>query len=416
MTMQPLRASVRRIDYCFTGITQFRVPAFAVPASLAKVRRTFGRNIEMNRRRIFAPLALIGVVIGTGTALAAWKQSSIADSDAAAANQPEPMESIAVAVAQPREHRRTTTSIGTVVALRSITVRNELAGTVRQVSLVPGSIVPAGTVLVGLDVSVEEAELRALEAQAELTRTQYARMQRMTEQRAASEMELDTARAERDVALAQIARTKAIIERKTIRAPFRARVGIADVHPGQYLNEGTLLTTLQGVDDAAYVDFTVAQQVAGALREGNTVSVIAANDAQPVRANIVAIDARVDPATRNATIRAKVLDARLTPAPGASVRVQVPVGETVNAVAVPASALRKGPAGDHVFVVAADQDGKSRVHLRQVQVDGLTGDEVVIAQGLVAGEKVAASGSFKLREAALVTFTDHPSQSVAQNL
>jgi membrane fusion protein, multidrug efflux system len=368
----------------------------------------------MNRRRIFAPLALIGVVIGTGTALAAWKQSSIADSDAAAANQPEPTESIAIAIAEPREHRRTTTSIGTVVALRSITVRNELAGTVRQVSLVPGSIVPAGTVLVGLDVSVEEAELRALEAQAELTRTQYARMQRMTEQRAASEMELDTARAERDVALAQIARTKAIIERKTIRAPFRARVGIADVHPGQYLNEGTLLTTLQGVDDAAYVDFTVAQQVAGALREGTPVSVIAANDSKPVRANIVAIDARVDPATRNAMIRAKVLDARLTPAPGASVRVQVPVGETVSAVAVPASALRKGPAGDHVFVVAADEDGKSRVHLRQVQVDGLTGDEVVIAQGLVAGEKVAASGSFKLREAALVTFTD-PSQSVAQN-
>jgi membrane fusion protein (multidrug efflux system) len=368
----------------------------------------------MNRRRIFAPLALIGVVIGTGTALAAWKQSSIADSDAAAANQPEPMESIAIAIAQPREHRRTTTSIGTVVALRSITVRNELAGTVRQVSLVPGSIVPAGTVLVALDVSVEEAELRALEAQAELARTQFARMQRMTEQRAASEMELDTARAERDVALAQIARTQAIIERKTIRAPFRARVGIADVHPGQYLNEGTLLTTLQGVDDAAYVDFTVAQQVAGALREGNAVSVLAAIDSQPIRATIVAIDARVDPATRNAMVRAKVADARLTPAPGASVRVQVPVGQSVNAVAVPASALRKGPAGDHVFVVAADKDGKSRVHLRQVQVDAMTGDEVVIAQGLTAGEKVAASGSFKLREAALVTFTE-PSQAVAQN-
>ena len=79
---------------------------------------------------------------------------------------------------------------------------------------------------------------------------------------------MDRARAERDVALAQIARTKAIIARKTIRAPFRARVGIADVHPGQYLNEGTQLTTLQGVDDAAHVDFTVAQQVAAGLREG----------------------------------------------------------------------------------------------------------------------------------------------------
>jgi membrane fusion protein, multidrug efflux system len=360
-------------------------------------------------------LILIGAVVGTGTALAAWKQASIADSEAAAAHQPEPAESIAVAVAQPREHVRTTTSIGTVVALRSITVRNEVSGTVRQVSLVPGAIVEAGTVLVGLDVSVEQAELRALEAQAELARTQFERMQRMIDQRAASEMELDTARAERDVALAQIARTKAVIEKKTIRAPFRARVGIADVHPGQYLNEGTLLTTLQGVDQSAYVDFTVAQQVAATLREGNTVNVRASNELPPVRAKIVAIDARVDPGTRNAMIRAKIDNASLTPAPGASVRVQVPVGEPLQAVAVPASALRKGPTGDHVFVVAADKDGKSRVHLRQVQVDAMTGDEVVIAHGLAAGEQVAASGSFKLREAALVTFANPP-QAVAQNL
>ncbi|HEY5810214.1 MAG TPA: efflux RND transporter periplasmic adaptor subunit, partial [Povalibacter sp.] len=308
---------------------------------------------------------------------------------------------------------RTTTSIGTVVALRSITVRNELPGTVRQVSLVPGQIVESGTVLVALDVSVEEAELHALQAQSELARTQFARMERMSEQRAASEMEVDNARAERDVALAQIERTRAVIARKTIRAPFRARVGIADVHPGQYLNEGTLLTTLQGVDDSAYVDFSVAQQVAAALRQGSTVNVLPAGDGKVIKAAIVAIDARVDPNTRNATVRAKILDSQ-APSPGASVRVQVPIGQPVLAVAIPASALRKGPAGDHVFVVLADKDGKTRAHVRQVQVDGMSGDEAVIAQWLTAGEQVAASGSFKLREAALVAVAN-PAAAVALN-
>ena len=57
------------------------------------------------------------------------------------------------------------------------------------------------------------------------------------------------------MAVAQIARNKATIDRKTIRAAFRARVGISDVHPGQYLSEGTYLTSLQGVDQSAYVDF-----------------------------------------------------------------------------------------------------------------------------------------------------------------
>jgi membrane fusion protein (multidrug efflux system) len=374
---------------------------------------TAGSWPRMIRQRWIGSIVLVATVIAMGTALAAWKHAEIADSNAAAANQPEPVESIEIAVAQEKQHRSSTTAIGTIVATRSISVRNELPGTVRRVALVPGRIVEQGTVLVGLDVSVEEADLRALEAQAALAETQYARMQRMNKQRAASDMELDTAHAERDVALAQIARIKAIIERKTIRAPFRARVGIADVHPGQYLNEGTYLTTLQGVDDSAYVDFAVAQQVAASLRSGNKVQVFT-SAAQPIDAEILATDARVNPSTRNATVRARISNADQAPSPGASVRVQVPVGEARLAVAIPASALRKGPGGDFVFVVAEDAQGKPRAKTRHVQVEAQSGDEVVIREGLSAGERVAASGSFKLRDEVLVAAIEKPA-TVAAN-
>lgn len=360
----------------------------------------------MIRRSHIGALVLIATVVGTGSAFAAWKHASLEETAAAAANQPEPVESIAVAVAQERKHNRKTTSIGTVIATRSITVRNELPGTVREVSLLPGKIVEAGTVLVALDVSVERAELKALQAQAKLAETQYARVLRMNRQRAASDMEVDTSRAERDVALAQIVRTKAIIERKTIRAPFRARLGISDVHPGQYLNEGTLLTTLQGVDDFAYVDFTVAQHVAAGLNSGDSVEVLAARDSLPIQANIVAIDSRVDPSTRNAMVRAKIPNGSSAPAPGASVRVEVPTEAPRMAVSIPASALRKGPGGDFVFVVEAGDDGKARARVREVEVEALDGDAVVIREGLDAGERVAASGSFKLRDAVLVAVTD----------
>ena len=365
-------------------------------------------------RRVLASAVLIGVVVATGSALAAWKHSALEQADLAAASQPEPAESVAVAVAREHEHNPSTTSIGTVVALRSITVRNELPGTVRRVSLAPGQIVAEGAVLVALDVSVEEAELQALQAQSALAETQYARMQRMVQQRAASEMEVDTARAERDVALAQIARTQAVIARKTIRAPFRARVGISDVHPGQYLNEGSLLTTLQGVDDHAYIDFTVAQQVAARLRAGDAVTIVAGAGAESAPAVILALDSRVDPTTRNATVRARIDDKHGALTPGASVRVQVPVGDARVAVAIPASAVRKGPDGDHVFVLVADEAGNLRARVRQVRVDTVAGDEALIEAGLSAGEKVAASGSFKLRDSALVAVIGTP-QTVALN-
>jgi membrane fusion protein (multidrug efflux system) len=289
------------------------------------------------------------------------------------------------------------------LALRSVTLRNEVAGTVRQVTLTPGDIVEPGAVLVALDVSVEEAELQAQEAQAVLAATVLARVQRLIRDNAAAQVDLDRAVAQRDVALAQIARIKAVIDKKTIRAPFRARVGIADVHPGQYLSEGTLLTTLQGVESAVHVDFAVAQRVAAGLREGDQVDVFTGpGEASPLGTRIVAIDSRIDPVTRNATVRVRTAGSRNTPAPGASVRVLVPVGPSRDVVTVPVSALRKGPSGDHVFVIEPAPDGRPRARVRPVLSGPVLGDEVVILEGLAAGEQVAASGSFKLREAVLV--------------
>ncbi|MGH7675700.1 MAG: efflux RND transporter periplasmic adaptor subunit [Gemmatimonadales bacterium] len=343
---------------------------------------------------------LLGTVLGTGAALAAWKSAAARAAGAATASQPEPIESVNTAVARERQYRPTTTSVGTILALTSVTLRNELPGTVRQVMLIPGRIVEAGTVLVALDVSVEEAELEAQTAQADLAQTTHARLERLRQAQATSQEEVDQARAARDVALAQIARTRAIIARKTIRAPFRARVGLADVHPGQYLNEGTELTTLQGVDAAANVDFTVAQAVAAELHPGEPVAVFAAGDPRPLTARIVAVDARIDPTTRNALVRARIHDH--APAPGASVRVEVPVGPSTTVVAIPVSALRKGPGGDHVFVIVADSTGRSRAHVQPVRSGTVLEHEVVILSGLTPGQQVATSGSFKLREAVLV--------------
>src|SRR4051812_35250558 len=121
---------------------------------------------------------LLAAVAGVAVGLAFWKKKTIETAIAASADRPEPMESVAVAVAQPREHRRTTTAIGTVWALRSIALKNELAGTVKSVALTPGQVVEPGAVLVAQDVSVEEAELKAQEAQLALAEALLTRARR----------------------------------------------------------------------------------------------------------------------------------------------------------------------------------------------------------------------------------------------
>jgi membrane fusion protein (multidrug efflux system) len=79
-------------------------------------------------RRWIGTVVLLGTIGLTAGSLATWKSGALRAAEAAAASQPEPMESITAALAQERQHRETTTSIGTVLALRSITLRNELAG------------------------------------------------------------------------------------------------------------------------------------------------------------------------------------------------------------------------------------------------------------------------------------------------
>jgi membrane fusion protein (multidrug efflux system) len=361
----------------------------------------------MTRRGWIGSIALLLIVLGIAAGLGFYKYTTIQKAIAAAADHPEEMYSVTVAAAVEREHRRSTTAIGTVMALRSITLRNELPGSVREVKLNPGEVVEAGTVLVALDVSVEEAELKAQEAQLALANTVLARARKASQTVSVPEEEVDRAKAQRDIALAQIARTKAVIARKIIRAPFKARVGIADVHPGQYLNEGTQLTTLQGVDPALHVDFWVPQAVAFGLRPGDAVEV-SAGVGTPVQASVVAVDAKVDPATRNAMVRARVEVEVGGPAPGAAVRVRVPVGAPMTAVAVPVSALRKGPGGDHVFLIEPGPDGKPRAKSRTVKTGTVVGDDVLIVEGLKPGDRVAASGSFKLRDGVAVVVAGSP--------
>jgi membrane fusion protein, multidrug efflux system len=348
-------------------------------------------------RRGIAGLVLIGVVLGSGVLLAGWKQGVNRDAAAAAAKQPEPIERVTIASAQAQEHHPSTTAIGTVLALRSITLKNEVSGTVTRASLKSGAIVEAGTALVVLDTSVEQAELRALNAQAKLAETMAQRREALLKAGATTQDEVDQVHAQRDVADAQSARLRALIAKKTIRAPFRARVGLSDVHPGQYLNQGVELTTLQGVSDEVHVDFSVAQSVAAGIQIGSSVEV-RTSQGQTSTAKVVAVDARVDPETRSAKVRARLESGANGPSPGASVRVLLSVGASSQAVVVPVSALRKGPDGDHVWVVETEAGGAERVHERKVETGPVLGESVVVLAGVKSGERLAASGSFKLRE------------------
>lgn len=346
----------------------------------------------------FVLLAMAGIAGGLGV----YKYNEIQRATAAAGATPEPVEAVVAVRARDGQWSATTRAIGSVVALRQVDMRNEIAGAIAEIGFASGDIVEAGALLVRFDTRQEEAALAAAEAEARLAKLTLERREGLRGSAAFNQQELDRSREEHAAASARARNLAVIVDKKRLTAPFRARVGITNWQPGAYLDAGTLIVTLQGVAADAYVDFALPQDSAAAARRGTRVRL--SGPAVPggaAEAEIIAEDNRADDSSRAVRFRAVAKGFGETLRPGTFVDVTVETSPPRPAVMVPLAAVRRSPAGEHVFVLV-DEAGKLRARERIVKTGAVTGDEIAVEKGLAAGELIAASGSFKLREGLLV--------------
>lgn len=356
----------------------------------------------MKLRTVMVGVVVIGGILALAGGLGLFKYRQIQAGIAAGASQQEPPTVVNMINAETGPFQRTVTAVGTVQAIRHVNVASEVAGKVVEVGFESGQIVEAGTVLLRLDASTEEADRRAAEAQRELARVTLDRVTQAASANAVSRQEIDKAKAELDSSVARVEQFRSMIDKKQVLAGFRGRMGLRNIHPGQYVDQGQMVTTLQGVDDNVYVDFSVPQMQAAALPVGAKVQVSVMGQQLP--AVVTAVESLIDQATRNARIRATTSSLEGRMAPGAFVDVVIPLGEKQEVVLVPTTALRRAPFGDYVFVIEPDPTDSKILRAKQrfVTPSGSVDGRVIIASGLKPGERIAGDGSFKLREGALV--------------
>lgn len=351
----------------------------------------------------FAVIAAMAVIAG---GLGYYKTAEITAAIQAGSARQEPAEAVVIARARQGEWTATTRAIGTVVALRQLELRNEIAGTVEKLGFSSGDVVEAGQLLVQFDVRAEQASLEASEAELRLAKINFDRRGSLKSSPAFSEQEFDKAREDYAAANARATNLKVAIDKKTIVAPFRARVGITNLQPGAYLDVGTLIVRLQGVDDNAFIDFALPQDSAAMLKMGDRVTLKAFGLADgTASAEITAEDDSIEAGSRTVRFRATGKMLGRTLRPGSFVDVVAVTSTPKTAVFVPLSAIRRSPNGQHVFVVE-EQDGKRRARLRPVETGTIQDGDIAIEKGLEAGEVVATSGSFKLRDGMLLAATD----------
>lgn len=350
-------------------------------------------------RKIILAAVIVAIVVG---ALAGIKMAQFKKMMAGAKAGGPPPETVSAAVAHEEKWQSTLTAIGTLAAVQGVTVTPEIAGTITEIAFESGAVVSKSNLLVRLDTSLEEAQLRAIVAQWELGRLNLERVRKLRSENMVSQSDLDTAEATMKQNEANADTVRATIEKKTIRAPFAGRVGIRMVNLGQYLEAGKPIVSLQSLKPV-YVDFSLPQQELARLKTGMTVRL--STDAYPGRqfdGTLTAINPDLDQATRSVGVQATFVNEEELLRPGMFARVEVLLPEERPVLAIPATSVLSAPYGDSVYVIKPKPatDGEKAglmVEQRFIRTGRTQGDFVSVESGLKAGERIVSAGIFKLR-------------------
>jgi len=313
-----------------------------------------------------------------------------------------PPEVVTTATAKNDSWESFLTAVGSLEAVQGVVVTAELTGKVVHIAFEPGTMVEAGDLLVQQDTSVESAQLRAAEAEVALAKINFKRSKELVAAKTISQSDFDNADAQFKQAVAQADNIRAIIGKKTIRAPFAGHLGIRQVNLGQTLNEGDEIVSLQFLD-LLYVNFLLPQQRLSQVYPGLAIRLTTdAFPGQVVSGKITAINPQVDAATRNIRIQATVanLEGRLRP--GMYVNVSVVLPDRIEVLIIPSTSVLYAPYGDSVFVVEKkknDTNESSGLVLNQkfIRLGEKRGDYISVVSGLKQGETVVSTGVFKFR-------------------
>jgi membrane fusion protein, multidrug efflux system len=311
-------------------------------------------------------------------------------------------------------------AVGSISAVQGAVVSSELGGVVSQIAFENGGTAKKGDLLVQLDASAEEAQLKSAEADLELARSDLERSRELAGRKVISKAEIDAAESKFKQKQGVVEQMRSMIAKKTVRAPFDGQLGIRQVNVGQMINVGQQVVPLTSLDPV-FADFALPQQYLGQITPGLDVHVT--TDALPGRVfngKLTAINSMVDSSTRNITLQATLENPDHALRPGMFAKAVVTLPQKHKALVIPGSAISYAPFGDSVFVIEKKKDdktGKESQVIRQqfVRVGEARGDLVAITQGLKAGETIVSTGVFKLRNGMAVTINNDLAPNPQEN-
>ena len=331
----------------------------------------------------------LAIVFGT-------KKLQFATMSAAAGAMTPPPVTVSTFVVEEQTWPRSINVIGSINPIQGVLLQTEVNGVVRVIDFENGNEVQAGDLLVQLDISVEEAELRAAKAIASLTVLELKRAKRLYKSGNVPQSDLDRAVAEAQRREAEVENIEARIDRKTIRAPFAGKVGIRQINLGQYLPSGADIVSLQAFD-TVYANFSLPQNTLSKIKNGYAIKLT--TDAYPGKTfegELTAISPDIDPSTRSIALQGTFKNPDGLLRSGLFVRVEVCLPDISNVIVVPSTSVLYAPYGNSVYKVEESESGPvARQYF--ITTGEHKGDFISITKGAEMGDIIVSAGAFKLR-------------------
>lgn len=346
-------------------------------------------------------LALSGVLLVVA-AIVYIKLGQFSTMEQAAITMTMPPETVTASVVEQDNWEQVIPATATVSAVQGVTISAEVSGRITRIDFDSADAVEQGDILLQMDTSTELSQLASAQASAELAKSDLARLRKLVKQKLASADALDRAEAEVKETVAQVGVIQALINKKTLRAPFSGRLGIRQVDLGEVLSVDDPVVSLQMLDPV-YLDFSIPQQQLTRLTTGMQLRATADALVDTVfKGQVTAINPQIDQVTRNVKVRALVDNPDELLRSGMFVNIELLLADSRQVLSVPATAVLFATFGNSVFVVDSQtnsETGETNLVLRQqfISLGESRGDFVEVKAGLEAGETVVTSGVFKLR-------------------
>lgn len=347
-------------------------------------------------KRMAIMLLATGTVLGGLYGFQVFKAGMIQKVMASIANPPQ---TVSTTVANFTDWQTKIEAVGTVKAANGADLALQASGIVEDISFKSGDTVAAGQILLRLIAHEDIAKLASLQATTDNYRITFNRDREQLKINAVSKATVDADEANLKNAQALVDQQQAIIDQKTLRAPFAGRLGIRSADLGQYLTAGTTIVTLQSLD-VLYVDMYLPQQTISQLKAGQAIAMtVDAYPAKTFTGQISAISPKVDSSSRNVLVRATMDNTGGLLLPGMFGRVEIATGSSQRLVTLPQTAIVYNPYGSVAFVVDKSTDGQQQRAVRQtfVKTGAVRGDNVAVTDGIKPGDEVVVAGQIKLR-------------------